>query len=51
MPDDWELKYNLNPKRASNNDDRDRDGYTDLVEFLNGTNPKEGDKAIGSDKK
>lgn len=41
MPDDWELKHRLNPKRAGNNDDRDNDGYTNIEEFLNGTNPNE----------
>ena len=41
MPDEWELKYDLTPHRASNNDDKDKDGYTDLEEFLNKTNPQE----------
>jgi hypothetical protein len=40
MPDQWELKHDLNPRSANNNNDGDRDGYTDLEEFLNGTDPK-----------
>lgn len=35
MPDYWELKYGLPVAVASNNDDFDNDGYTDLEEYLN----------------
>ena len=37
MPDDWEKKYDLNPKDASDNSaDCDQDGYTNVEEYLNG---------------
>lgn len=53
MPDDWEIKHGLNPKGSSkeppNSDatwypndsarDADGDGYTNIEEYLNGTNP------------
>lgn len=39
MPDEWEEKHALNPKRPDHNEDRDGDGYTNLEEFLNGTDP------------
>lgn len=35
MPDWWELKHNTPINRPSNNGDFDRDGYTDLEEYLN----------------
>lgn len=42
MPDEWEKKNNLNPKDASDGaKDADKDGYTNVEEFLNGTNPNE----------
>jgi len=42
MPDDWEKKYGLNPGSASDNsEDTDGDGYTNIEEYLNGTNPRE----------
>ncbi len=42
MPDAWETKYGLNPHDASDGaQDADKDGYTNVEEFLNGTNPKE----------
>ena len=42
MPDDWELKNNLDPKNANDGAmDTDGDGYTNVEEFLNGTNPQE----------
>lgn len=42
MPDAWELKNQLDPKNpADGNLDTDSDGYTNIEEFLNGTNPQE----------
>ena len=42
MPDDWESKFGLDPKDAEDNTkDKDKDGYTNLEEFLNGTDPTE----------
>ena len=42
MPDDWEKKYGLNPKQAGDAaQDLDKDGYTNIEEFLNGTDPTE----------
>lgn len=36
MPDAWETQKGLNPKNASDrNKDRDKDGYTELEEYLN----------------
>jgi hypothetical protein len=42
MPDMWEQRYFGNTSRGSANDssgDYDNDGYTDLEEYLNNTNP------------
>ena len=40
MPDAWETKYGLNPKDASDNvGDKDKDGYTNIEEWLNETDP------------
>jgi pectate lyase len=42
MPDDWEIKNKLDPKNAKDGAmDTDDDGYTNLEEYLNGTNPQE----------
>ncbi|WP_197526243.1 pectate lyase family protein [Botrimarina colliarenosi] len=42
MPDEWEAKYDLNPKSAADGSkDDDGDGYTNVEEYLNGTNPRE----------
>src|SRR5690606_20203912 len=42
MPDEWEKKYNLDPKNPNDGAlDSDGDGYTNVEEYLNGTNPKE----------
>ncbi|HOK96067.1 MAG TPA: hypothetical protein PK052_05220 [Anaerohalosphaeraceae bacterium] len=42
MPDDWEEKYNLDPSSASDSSqDADQDGYTNIEEYLNGTNPRQ----------
>jgi hypothetical protein len=40
MPDEWEQKYGLNSADpADNSEDKDSDGYTNIEEFLNGTDP------------
>ena len=40
MPDEWEIKYGLNPKDSSDaNQDLDGDGLTNLEEFKLGTDP------------
>lgn len=42
MPDEWEKKYGLNPNDAADNaQDKDGDGYTNVEEYLNGTDPTE----------
>ena len=42
MPDEWEKQYGFNPKDASDNTkDKDKDGYTNIEECLNGTDPTE----------
>lgn len=35
MPDEWEIKNNLNPKDASDRNKLDKDGYTMLEKYLN----------------
>jgi len=40
MPDAWERKHGLRPnEQADNNLDADADGYTNIEEYLNATNP------------
>lgn len=40
MPDKWEKRNGLNPRDpADGSADKDRDGYTNVEEYLNGTNP------------
>jgi pectate lyase len=40
LPDEWELRFKLAPENASDGQgDPDKDGYTNLEEFLNGTDP------------
>ncbi len=40
MPDEWERKYGLNPRSASDNaGDMDGDGYTNIEEYINDTDP------------
>jgi pectate lyase len=40
MPDEWELRFGLNPRDPSDGpQDKDGDGYTSLEEYLNGTDP------------
>jgi pectate lyase len=42
MSDEWEKKYELNPEEVSDGSaDSDGDGYTNVEEYLNGTNPRE----------
>jgi hypothetical protein len=42
MPDEWEHKYSFNPEfTGDNSQDADGDGYTNIEEFLNGTNPRD----------
>ena len=42
MPDEWEEKYGLDPQDASNTStDNDNDGYTNIEEYLNRTDPTE----------
>ncbi len=44
MPDTWEKAHGLNPDEASDNKlDSDGDGYTNIEEFLNGTDPRSGE--------
>ena len=40
MLDEWEKEHGLSPNDASDGpQDRDKDGYTNVEEYLNGTNP------------
>ena len=42
MPDAWEVKYQLDPDKAGDGSiDTDSDGYTNVEEYLNGTNPRQ----------
>jgi len=42
MPDDWETQFKLNPTLTDDGRlDSDGDGYTNVEEYLNGTNPRE----------
>ena len=48
MPDDWEIKYDFNPIDPSDNiEDSNNDGYTNIEEYLNGTDPH-ANTSIGS---
>lgn len=41
MPDAWEIEHKLNPHDpADANLDSDKDGYTNIEEYLNGTDPQ-----------
>ncbi len=41
MPDEWEERFGLNPSDPSDGAlDADRDGYTNVEEYLNGTSPR-----------
>jgi hypothetical protein len=40
MPDDWEIKHGLNPKNAADaSQDKNKDGYTNIEEYLNSVVP------------
>jgi pectate lyase len=42
MPDQWETRFGLNPRDPSDGPaDMDKDGYTNVEEWLNGTDPTE----------
>ncbi|MBN1865697.1 pectate lyase [Candidatus Sumerlaeota bacterium] len=43
MPDEWEIRCGLNPNEAAEHSwaDQDNDGYTDVEEYLNRTDPTE----------
>jgi len=44
IPDEWEINSGLNPKDPSDaNQDADGDGYTNIEEFFNGTDPQQKD--------
>ena len=51
MPDDWEKRFGLNSSKAADGSrDSDGDGYTNVEEFLNDTDPTISDrKALGFD--
>ncbi len=40
LPDNWEIEYRLDPLEISTNEDPDGDGYTNLEEYHNLTNPR-----------
>lgn len=41
MPDEWELRYGLNPHDATDaNGDINGDGYTNIEKYINGINPQ-----------
>ncbi len=39
MPDTWEQLYGFNPNIPEGSADKDGDGYTNIEEYINGTNP------------
>jgi hypothetical protein len=42
MPDTWEIGHHLRPNNPTDGAvDSDSDGYTNVEEFLNGTNPRQ----------
>jgi hypothetical protein len=41
MPDDWELANGLDPDFSNANGDEDQDGYTNLQEYIAGTDPQD----------
>lgn len=49
MPNDWENRFGLNSSDANDGPaDRDGDGYTNVEEFLNGTDPRVGFPNVAS---
>ncbi len=38
-PDDWQRKHELDFRAKNHNRDGDGDGYTNIEEYLNGTDP------------
>ena len=52
MPDDWETKNGFNPKNAADATmDKDKNGYTNIEEYLNGlVDIKKVTPATGSEK-
>lgn len=43
IPDRWEAKYDLSLNKDQAPRDQDKDGVENLVEFKDGTNPREAD--------
>jgi hypothetical protein len=41
MPDEWEIRHQFDAETANHNNDPDHDGYTNIEEYLNQTNPLE----------
>jgi hypothetical protein len=41
MPDGWEVDYNLNPLVDDASEDADGDGYTNLEEYMEGSDPRD----------
>ena len=41
MPDEWEVGFGLDPLTDNANEDSDDDGYSDLEEYLGGSDPKD----------
>ena len=42
MPDDWERKHNLDPSNGQDHKaDADGDGFSNVEEYLNGTDPNQ----------
>jgi len=47
MPDAWERQYRLDPTDpVDNNQDNDGDGYTNIEEYLNDTDPRMNDESV-----
>ena len=41
MPNGWEVQYSLDPSKDDAHEDADRDSFTNLQEYLGGSNPKD----------